>query len=152
MIICKTLEGQRVVKDRSVALTPHQRAVFILVDGKRSVEELLAATKAGGVTRADVDKLMELGLAAELSKAAAMALANAKQLEAKRSGRSLQERYDRAHPVAAMLTSNLGLRARNLNYAVTNAMNYMDLLALAPRIREAVGEKDFAMLDHLLND
>ena len=140
------------MKDRSVPLTPHQRSVFILVDGKRTVDELVEATSGGGVTRADVDRLIELGLVAELSRSAATALANARQLEAKRSGRSLEERYERAHPVAAMLTSNLGLRARNLNYAVTNAMNYMDLLALAPRIREAVGEKDFAMLDHLLND
>lgn len=140
------------MRDRSVVLTPHQRSVFILVDGKRSIAELLAATKAGGVTRADIDALVELGLVAELSKAAAMALSNAKKLEAKRSGRSLMERYDRAQPVAEMLTANLGLRGRNLNFAVANAMTYMDLLALAPRIREAVGEKDFAMLDQLLND
>ncbi|MBC7601181.1 MAG: hypothetical protein H7255_00770 [Ramlibacter sp.] len=152
MIICKTLLGQRVMKDRSVTLTPQQRSVFILVDGKRSIEELLTATKAGGVTKSDVDTLVELGLAAELSKAAAAALANAQKLEAKRSGRSLMERYDRVQPVAAMLTANLGLRGRNLNFAVTNAMTYMDLLALAPRIREAIGEKDFAMLDQLLND
>jgi hypothetical protein len=152
MIICKTLEGQRVLKDRSVPLTPHQRSVFILVDGKRTVDELLATTKGGGVTKTDIDKLLELGLVAELSKAAVTALANSAKLEAKRSGRSLEERYERAHPVAAMLTSNLGLRGRNLNYAVMSAMNYMDLLALAPRIREAVGEEHFAMLDRLLND
>ncbi len=51
-----------------------------------------------------------------------------------------------------MLTSNLGLRGRNLSYAVTNAMNYMDLLALAGRIREAVGDEQYAMLDRLMND
>ncbi|MEO7391285.1 MAG: hypothetical protein ABIU58_03860 [Ramlibacter sp.] len=152
MIISKTLEGQRVLKDRSVPLTPHQRSVFILVDGKRTVEELLALTRANGVTRPDIDRLLELGLVAELSKAAAMALANATKLEAKRSGRTLEERYERAHPVAAMLTSHLGIRGRNLNFAVMSAMNYMDLLALAPRIREAVGEERFAMLDQLLNN
>ena len=152
MIISKTLEGQRVMKDRSVPLNPHQRQVFILVDGKRTVEELLSMTRAAGVTKSDIDGLMELGLVAELSKSAAMALSNATKLEAKRSGRSLEERYERAHPVAAMLTSHLGLRGRNLNFAVMSAMNYMDLLALAPRIREAVGEEHFAMLDHLLND
>ena len=152
MILCKTLDGQRVLKDRSVPLTAHQRSVFILVDGKRSVDELLAATRAGGVTRADVDRLLELGLAAELSRSAAMALENARRLEAKRSGRSLEERYERAHPVALMLTSNLGLRGRNLSYAVTNAMNYLDLLALAGRIREAVGDEQYAMLDRLMND
>ncbi|HSH91535.1 MAG TPA: hypothetical protein VK996_16225 [Ramlibacter sp.] len=152
MIITKTLEGQRVLKDRSVPLTAHQRSAFILVDGKRSIEDLLAVTKAAGVTRADIDRLMELGLVAELSKSAAIALDKATQLEAKRHARPLEERYERAHPVAAMLTSHLGLRGRNLNFEVMSAMNYMDLLALAPRIREAVGEEKFAMLDRLLNE
>ena len=151
MIICKTLEGQRVLKDRSVPLTPHQRNAFILVDGKRSIEEVLAATKAGGVTRPDIDRLMELGLVAELSKSAAMALDKATKLEAKRHGPSLEERYEKAYPIATMLTSHLGLRGRNLDFAVTSASNYMDLLALAPRIREAVGEEKFAMLDRILN-
>jgi hypothetical protein len=152
MIIAKTAEGQRVLKDRSVPLTPRQRSVFILVDGKKSVTELLAATAAGGVTQGDVDKLMELGLVAELSKAGMMALEARTKLEAKRSSRSLEQRYEEAYPIATMLTSTLGLKGYRLNVAVQSAANYMDLLALAPKIREAVGDERFAMLDRLLND
>ena len=152
MIIGKTLEGQRVLKDRSVPLTPHQRAAFVLVDGKRSLDDVLAATAAAGVTRADVDKLIELGLVSEVSKAATMARANAEKLQAKRSGQTPEQRYEEAHPIALMLTSHLGLRGYRLNLAVTYAKDYMELLALAPRIREAVGPERYEMLDHLLND
>lgn len=152
MIIAKTYEGQRVLKDRSVPLTPRQRSAFILVDGKKSIEQILAATAAGGVTQADIDRLMELGLVAELSRAAAMAHENQQRLDAKRGGLSLEERYEQAYPIATMLTGHLGLKGYRLNLAVMSAGNYMELLALAPRIREAVGEERYTMLDHLLND
>ena len=46
MILAKTSIGQQVLKDRSVPLTPQQRAAFILVDGKRSVQEIISATRA----------------------------------------------------------------------------------------------------------
>lgn len=152
MILAKTYEGQRVLKDRSVPLTARQRAVFILVDGKKTVEQLLAAASAGGVTRADVDRLMELGLVGELSRAAAIAHSNQERLAAKRNSRSLEQRYEEAYPIATMLTEHLGLKGYRLNLAVMSAGNYMELLALAPRIREAVGEERFAMLDQILND
>jgi hypothetical protein len=150
MIICKTDAGLRVLKDRSVPLTGKQRAAFILVDGKKTVDELLAATRSTGVTREDIDKLIELGLVQQPT--FAQAAANAVKLEAKRTARSLDERYAEAWPIASMLTSNLGLRGYRLNVAVEQATTYMDLLAIAPRIREAVGEERFIPLDRALND
>ncbi|HVZ44395.1 MAG TPA: hypothetical protein VHA82_11340 [Ramlibacter sp.] len=152
MIIGKTLEGQRVLKDRSVALTPRQRAAFVMVDGKRSVDEILSASAKMGVTRADIDRLVELGLVAEISKAAAMQRAQEAKLEAKRNSRSPEERYEAAYPIATLLTSSLGLGGYRLNLQVEGARNYMELLALAPRIREAVGDTRYAMLDQLLHD
>jgi hypothetical protein len=44
MLIVKTESGHQVMKDRSVVLTPRQRAAFILVDGKRTLAQVLAAT------------------------------------------------------------------------------------------------------------
>jgi hypothetical protein len=152
MIIGKTLEGQRVLKDRSVTLSPRQRAAFVMVDGKRSIGDVLAATAKMGVTQADIDKLVELGLVAEISKAAAMQLEKETALAAKRSGRTPEERYDAAYPIATLLTSSLGLGGYRLNLQVESAHNYMELLALAPRIREAVGDERYAMLDRLLHD
>ena len=152
MVIVKTLQWHRVLKDRSVSLTPRQRSAFILVDGKKTVEEILAATKSGGVTRDDIDKLMQLELVEELSKAAAIHLANEAKLQAKRTGRTPEQRYEQAWPYASMLTTSLGLSGYRLNNAVESATTYLDLLALAPKIREAVGDERFEMLDRLLND
>jgi hypothetical protein len=71
MLIVKTESGQRVMKDRSVPLSPRQRSAFILVDGKRSLEEVLKATAPMGVTRQDIEHLLELGLVAPLANGAA---------------------------------------------------------------------------------
>lgn len=64
MVPVKSAAGLQVLKDRSVALSPRQRAAFILVDGKRSVQELLAHA-AGAVSAEDIDRLFELGLVDE---------------------------------------------------------------------------------------
>ena len=140
----KTSTGQQVLKDRSVALTPRQRAAFILIDGKRSLAEVMQATAPAGVTREDVDQLFALGLIVQdrPSVRAAPAPAN---------GRTPQERYAAAYPIAARLTAGLGLRGFRLNLAVEAATSFDDLLALAPRIREAVGADKSAPLDDALS-
>ena len=60
MILFKTEAGQRAIKDRSVIVTPRQRSAFILFDGKRSMDEVVAAGL--GVTREDVEQMVALGL------------------------------------------------------------------------------------------
>ena len=156
MIVTKTEVGHHVMKDRSVALTPRQRSAFILVDGKRTLDQVLAATAVMGVVREDIDKLFELGLVtdAEPQATAAEHEAEAKAEEAVQhhKQRSPQERYAEAYPVATRLTAALGLRGFRLNLAVEAATNYDALLIVAPKIREAVGPDKFAPLDNALND
>ncbi len=156
MLIVKTEAGQRVIKDRSVALTPRQRSVLIMVDGKRALEQVLAATAPTGVTREDIDRLLELGLigdAAPQKTAAAEATARARaDAAAQHKQRTPQERYAEAYPIASRLTASLGLRGFRLNLAVEGAVNYEQLLEVAPRIREAVGDQKYAPLDDALND
>lgn len=60
MIPAKTEAGQQVLKDRSVQLTQRQRAALILIDGKRSLQEVMHAC---GAEREDVERLFELELA-----------------------------------------------------------------------------------------
>jgi hypothetical protein len=152
MIIAKTEIGQRVMKDRSVPLTQRQRSAFILFDGKRSLDQVLAATAAAGVTREDVDRLFELKLVMDASPAATAA-EEAEADEAKRyKQRSSQERYLEAYPIATQLTASLGLRGFRLNLAVEAAGSYEALLELAPKIRNAVGEDKFMPLEKALND
>jgi hypothetical protein len=156
MSIVKTETGLQVMKDRSVPLTPRQRSVFILVDGRRSMEELLVASAAMGVSRDDVEHLFELGLIADSasSPSATEQAAAAAQDEAvkEHNSRSPMQRYQDAYPIATRLTASLGLRGFRLNLAVEAAGNYEQLLELAPRIREAVGPEKFVPLDKALNN
>ncbi|MES2939883.1 MAG: hypothetical protein V4864_19535 [Pseudomonadota bacterium] len=151
MIVVKTQAGQQVMKDRSVALTPRQRSALILVDGKRSRDQLLTATAAAGATRDDVDKLFELGLIADAEGTPAAADVPSAEPEAPRSERTPQERYSAAYPIATRLTAGLGLRGFRLNLAVESASGYQELLELAPKIRDAVGPELYAPLDKALN-
>jgi hypothetical protein len=141
MILAKTSAGQQVLKDRSVPLTQRQRAALILVDGKRSIDEVLKATEAAGVARPDIEHLLQHGLVESPAPPADLP---------RHGARSMQERYAAAYPVAARLTASLGLRGFRLNLAVEAAGSYEDLLALAPRIRAAVGADHCLPLDRAL--
>ena len=133
MLVVKTDAGQQVIKDRSVALTPRQRSVLIMLDGKRTLDQVLAATAATGVTREDFDRLFELGLisdAAPKKTAAEEASARARaDAAAQHKQRTPQERYAEAYPIATRLTAALGLRGFRLNLAVEGAVNYEQLLS-----------------------
>ncbi len=156
MSIVKTETGLQVMKDRSVPLTPRQRSVFILVDGRRSMAELLAASAAMGVSQEDVEHLFALGLitdSAPRPSAAEQAVAAAHdEVLKEHNSRSPVQRYQDAYPIATRLTASLGLRGFRLNLAVEAAGNYEQLLELAPRIREAVGAEKFVPLDKALNN
>ncbi|MBA2964108.1 MULTISPECIES: hypothetical protein [Ramlibacter] len=148
MKLAKTDLGQRVLKDRSVPLTPRQRAAFILCDGRNTVDQVLAATASVGVTREDIDHLLQENLLEPAGPAPAAATPAA---AAPVSDRTAQQRYQEAYPVATRLTAGLGLRGFRLNLAVEGATNFEQLRELAPRIREAVGDKAYADLDRALN-
>lgn len=144
MILVKTPAGLQVLKDRSVPLTPAQRMAFILFDGKRSVTDVLKSTGGAGATRADIDHLCALGLLAEEIPAEAV-----EPVEPV-STRTPQERYAAAYPIATRLTAGLGLRGVRLNLAVEGARSYEDLLAVAGKIRDAVGPEKYAPLGQAL--
>ncbi|SDH46318.1 hypothetical protein [Variovorax sp. OV700] len=180
MILVKTEAGQQVLKDRSVPLSPRQRTAFILFDGKRSVDEVLAGT---GIAREEIDQLVTLGLLGSAagsskpavpatapeppaaSRAPAAATSSATPSSAPSSaptpkpaesppsaGRSRQQRYKDAYPIATQLTGALGLKGFRLNLQVEGTTSYEDLAALAPKIRAAVGPEKAAALDKALND
>ncbi len=151
MILLKTPAGQEAMKDRHGGLTPRQRSAFILFDGKRTLAEVLAATAGMGITQADVERMIEQGLLqmpAGRSEPAAATAAAAE--DAGGSGRSSQERYQAAYPIATELTAALGLRGFRLNLAVEGATSYDDLAALAPKIRDAVGADRYTRLERAL--
>lgn len=174
MILAKTEVGQQAFKDRSIRLTPRQRSAFILFDGQRSITDVLASGM--GIAIEDVDQMVELGLlgvapeaqtsrsgsgastvptiaspavpvpevAAHVSRERGIAAAPAE------TASSQQQRYQDAYPIATRLTASLGLRGFRLNLSVEGSGNYQDLLALAPKIRAAVGGANAEPLDRAL--
>ena len=171
MVLVKTPAGQEALKDRRGSLSSRQRSAFILFDGKRTTGEILAATAAMGITQDDVQAMIAQGLlapvggqmpaaaASPLAGPAAAALAEAPATDlgtvaspVEGSGRSPMERYQAAYPIATELTAGLGLRGFRLNLAVEGAGSFEDLAALAPKIREAVGDAKFERLDKALFD
>ncbi|MET3495888.1 hypothetical protein [Variovorax boronicumulans] len=155
MILVKTQTGQQTLKDRSVPLSPRQRSAFILFDGKRSVDEVLA--NGMGIVREDIEQMVALGLLEPMGGSAPVEPAQSSPTApaatpAGASGRSKQQRYKDAYPIATQLTGGLGLMGFRLNLQVEGTASYDDLVALAPKIRAAVGAEKAAALDKALND
>ena len=71
-------------------------------------------------------------------------------LAAASSGRTPQERFAQAWPIATKLTAGLGLRGFRLNLAIEAASGYDGLLALFPKIQAAVGVEKCAALEKAL--
>ena len=171
MVLVKIPAGQDALKHRHGSLSSRQRSAFILFDGKRTTGEILAATAAMGITQDDVQAMIAQGLlapvggqmpaaaASPVAGPATTALAEAPATDlgtvaspVEGSGRSPMERYQAAYPIATELTAGLGLRGFRLNLAVEGAGSFEDLAALAPKIREAVGDAKFERLDKALFD
>lgn len=159
MRLIKTELGQTAFKERSPLFSVRQRAMFILFDGKKSVAEILAATAGMGVTSADVDALQERGFLEPLAvsePAPPSAPADDAAGSASPEGtayapdRSDQQRYQDAKPLATQLTAALGLRGFRLNLAVESAAGVPELVALLPKIQEAVGTKACRELERAL--
>ena len=156
MTMSKTTAGHQVLKDRSAGLSPRQRAALILFDGKRTVQDVLAVTSPTGVTAADIDRLVQMGLVAEQGDAARPPEFGPDSQPATLSVSvspvaSAYERYLRAYEVAIQLTAELGPRAGHLLLAVEAAENLDELVELAPSLRAALLPLKFARFEAALN-
>lgn len=152
MILVKTEVGQQAFKERQGVLLPRQRPAFILFDGKRGLQQVLDATAAMGITAADIWQMLDAGLLAHSSPASEVKPSSVAQEVpvGADGGRSPAERYQEAYLVAAELTAGLGLRGFRLHLAVEGATGIESLLALAPRIHEAVGDAKYERLRQAL--
>lgn len=156
--IKKTALGIQVMKDRSVSLTPQQRSALILVDGKRDPADIVRMTSAVGVTLKDVEALlaMELiegdtgssGLIVDMqampSVGALASDAGAVQSSPENSTEGID--FQTALNVAITMCSDLGFKGFSLNMALTGVDSIEKLQKLAPEIRQAAGDKKYALL------
>ena len=153
MKYAKTEAGQLALKERSPQLTSRQRSAMILFDGKKTVDQVLAATAGLGIVATDIDHLLALGflapaegaapaptapLAAQAPSASAVPSAAAAPGAALPAANK-SELFSQAWPVATRLTATLGLRGFRLNVAVERCMDDDELLALLPKITDALG-------------
>ena len=155
MKYAKTEAGQQAFKARSAVLTPRLRSAFILFDGKKTVDEVLAMTAGLGVVEADIQHLVAAGLLDAVAQApAAPAVDEMPTAQASEavSMSSAQQRYARAWPIATKITAGLGLRGVRLNIAVERAEGYEELRDLLPKIREAVGAEKALPLERALRE
>lgn len=139
----KTEAGQRALKERSQQLTSRQRSAMILFDGKKTVDQVLAATADLGVVSTDIDHLVALGYLCVAEGPVppvglpAATWAAVSGVEAPALNKS--ERFVLAWPIAIRLAGALGLRGYLLKRTVEAAAGYDDLVALLPKITDAVG-------------
>jgi hypothetical protein len=162
MRLVKTESGQAAFKERSPLFSMRQRAMFILFDGKKTVADILTSTAGMGATPADVESLMQAGFLARgpddapvapplaPSGKAVIQEAGDAPIDAVVSDRTEQQRYQDAKPIATQLTAKLGLRGFMLNLSVESAAGYPELLALLPKIQEALGTKACRELERAL--
>jgi hypothetical protein len=149
----KTEVGQQAFKARSNLFSARQRSAFILFDGVKLSAQVLTATRGLGISQLDIDHLVEVGFLEAVPGAVALVAANDAVLAESAlpvSSRTPQERYSTAMPLATKLTASLGLRGFRLNLAVEAASGHADLLALLPRIQDAVGVKLCVELERAL--
>jgi hypothetical protein len=154
MRYAKTDAGQQAFKARSPLFSARQRSAFILIDGVKTRDELLAATAGLGVTVADMDHLLAQGLITAVADVDLLVGGEPAGQEAagRGSGRTPQDRYAQAYPLAVQLASSLGLRGFTLNLAVEAAADFEGLVALLPRMQHALGNDACAPLARILLD
>jgi hypothetical protein len=159
MRYAKTEAGQQAFKERSVLFSARQRSTFILFDGQKTLEQVLAAAAGMGVVAADVEHMVAQGFLALVSgspiaepkpAASVEMIQDAEDAATPPSNRTAQERYSDAKPIATKLTAGMGLRGFRLNLSVESAAGFDDLLALLPKIQEALGSKACRELERAL--
>jgi hypothetical protein len=175
MYLVKTIAGQQAFKERHADFSPRLRSAFLQFDGQRSLGQVLESMAGLGVTQDEVMGLVErewlapreatgIAVAAPAVAAAAVAAATAVApaaaavapaaaagaVDAPADVPSEAQRYRRAYPLAVAITAGMGLKGFRLNMAVEAAVGYEQLVALAPRLREAASAASYAPLHEAL--
>ncbi len=151
----KTEAGQLAFKQRSPSITARQRSLFILFDGNKTVDQVLAATAGMGATPADVEALVDQGFLAAVKEAVASVVkppapSAPATPEGPAASAPAPERFIQAKIMATQLSASIGLRGFMLNMLIEEAENLRDIEQLLPKLRTAVGAKACEPLEALL--
>ena len=126
------------------------------MDGKRTLDEVLAATAATGVTREDIDSCSSSAWSPTSRprppppKPRATAAADAAVKAHKE--RTPQERYAEAYPIATAADGGAGLARFPPEPGRGGRHQLRELLEVAPKIRRRSARPEYAPLEDALND
>jgi len=152
----KTELGTQVLKTRDPLLPQRLRTAFILFDGHKTVAQvaaLLPAAGPGSLSAEDVQGLIQSGLldsAGVLPPAVTPVRDRAISTHSSLSPAEQSRRYTSAYYLADELVVKLGLRGLRLLRALEKTTGYNDLVALLPKLREAIAASDMEALEKLL--
>jgi len=136
-IYAKTELGIRELKERQLNLPLPLRSLLIMIDGQRSVADVLEKTRALGLDERAIEKLSVDGLIAP--KFAARTDAASDTAEPQRSEDEV-ERYLRAQQMMSdAINSHLGFRGYGLMMRLQKAANLRDLHELLRDLGRAAG-------------
>ncbi len=144
----KTEMGQAAFNARSELFSSRQRRAFIVVDGNRTVAEILAMMAPMGLQPVDLDTMVGHGFLEAVSANPDLESPSVKTKAPPKM--TEKERYLMAKPIATQLTASLGIMGFRLNLAVEAASGTEDLLALLPKIQAAAGMQKSEELERLL--
>lgn len=160
MYFVKTSLGQQAFKERHADFSPRLRSAFLQFDGQRSLAQVLESISGLGVTQEELLALVERawlapreGVVAVAAPASAVPAAPEASPPADRVPEGAGDqarRYSKGYPLAVAITAGMGLKGFRLNMAVEAAIGYEQLVALAPRLREAASPSSYAPLHEAL--
>ena len=148
MRLAKTEKGQAAFNVRSELLSSCQRSAFIVVDGHRSVADILAMMAPVGLKQEDIDAMLKNGFLEAVGVDAG--IVSLPVVPKAPTQLTEKERYLLAKPLATQLTASLGILGYRLNLAVESASGTEDLIALFPKIQSAVGVPECKELERVL--
>jgi hypothetical protein len=139
-------------------LTGQQRSALILVDGKRSAEDILKATGAIGVSQQDLEALETLGLieqdaqdlASSTPDLVSMASVSSVDTGTAMASSAGEANFQEALNAAITLCANLGFKGFSLSMALADVDSLEKLQKLAPEIRRVAGDAKYAPLHSLI--
>lgn len=175
LILKKTDKGMEALRARDPALPHRMRPAFIMFDGQKSIEQVMAlSSSTGGQLQVleDIKQLLQQGLLELLrsgdaslpsastnelidslavpAQAASPAAAPAAQLAAPAAISDPSERYIKAYAAASQLVSGLGLKGFRLQLQLEKAQGYDGLVAVLPKLREVIDAKKLRPIEAIL--
>lgn len=160
MYFVKTSLGQQAFKERHADFSPRLRSAFLQFDGQRSLAQVLESISGLGVTQEELLALVErawlapregvVAVAAPASAVPAVPDASPPPGVVQEGAGDQARRYRKGYPLAVAITAGMGLKGFRLNMAVEAAIGYEQLVALAPRLREAASPSSYAPLHEAL--